>query len=125
MDYFFFFSSRRRHTRFDCDWSSDVCSSDLRARIVPQPIPRFPHHARGCTSQAPEIRKPLEKPRIVLPHPAHLRLLQHELRHEHAVRIARAAPRQVAPGAGGPGGGLARKWLTVLEVRHSGVAPTG
>src|SRR2546430_1849907 len=27
--YDFFFSSRRRHTRFDCDWSSDVCSSDL------------------------------------------------------------------------------------------------
>src|SRR5438270_13942837 len=26
---FFFFSSRRRHTIFDCDWSSDVCSSDL------------------------------------------------------------------------------------------------
>src|SRR5688572_31631703 len=26
---FFFFSSRRRHTRFDCDWSSDVCSSEL------------------------------------------------------------------------------------------------
>src|SRR2546430_3836196 len=31
---FFFFSSRRRHTRFDCDWSSDVCSSDLpRSRM--------------------------------------------------------------------------------------------
>src|SRR2546430_8210218 len=28
-DVVFFFSSRRRHTRFDCDWSSDVCSSDL------------------------------------------------------------------------------------------------
>src|SRR5260370_8326825 len=27
----FFFSSRRRHTRFKCDWSSDVCSSDLSA----------------------------------------------------------------------------------------------
>src|SRR2546427_3653836 len=26
----FFFSSRSRHTIFDCDWSSDVCSSDLR-----------------------------------------------------------------------------------------------
>src|SRR5690606_21343085 len=26
----FFFSSRRRHTRFSRDWSSDVCSSDLR-----------------------------------------------------------------------------------------------
>src|SRR2546430_3028396 len=30
--FFFFFSSRRRHTRFDCDWSSDVCSSDLATR---------------------------------------------------------------------------------------------
>src|SRR5256886_15928704 len=30
--HFFFFSSRRRHTRFDCDWSSDVCSSDLVGR---------------------------------------------------------------------------------------------
>src|SRR4030066_1085664 len=27
--FYFFFSSRRRHTRFKCDWSSDVCSSDL------------------------------------------------------------------------------------------------
>src|SRR5690606_40747874 len=30
--YFFFFSSRRRHTRFSRDWSSDVCSSDLFPR---------------------------------------------------------------------------------------------
>src|SRR5256886_13526565 len=30
----FFFSSRRRHTRFDCDWSSDVCSSDLWVAAV-------------------------------------------------------------------------------------------
>src|SRR2546426_3742281 len=29
MCYFFFFSSRRRHTRLQGDWSSDVCSSDL------------------------------------------------------------------------------------------------
>src|SRR2546427_12206042 len=39
MDYvclfLFFFSSRRRHTRFDCDWSSDVCSSGLPT--VPTP----------------------------------------------------------------------------------------
>src|SRR5690606_40370389 len=27
--HYFFFSSRRRHTRFSRDWSSDVCSSDL------------------------------------------------------------------------------------------------
>src|SRR2546430_16940188 len=29
-----FFSSRRRHTRFDCDWSSDVCSSDLPLEVA-------------------------------------------------------------------------------------------
>src|SRR6266508_4820315 len=35
-DEFFFFSSRRRHTRWPRDWSSDVCSSDLlRALLVP------------------------------------------------------------------------------------------
>src|SRR5205085_6037793 len=32
--FFFFFSSRRRHTRFDCDWSSDVCSSDLSQALT-------------------------------------------------------------------------------------------
>src|SRR6267143_3689341 len=31
---FFFFSSRRRHTRWNCDWSSDVCSSDLKNLVV-------------------------------------------------------------------------------------------
>src|SRR5256885_15489561 len=33
---FFFFSSRRRHTRLQGDWSSDVCSSDLETRKVAQ-----------------------------------------------------------------------------------------
>src|SRR6266481_3391741 len=32
---FFFFSSRRRHTRWNCDWSSDVCSSDLDVMRIP------------------------------------------------------------------------------------------
>src|SRR5689334_23600730 len=31
----FFFSSRRRHTRWNCDWSSDVCSSDLPTQLRP------------------------------------------------------------------------------------------
>src|SRR4029077_8109391 len=31
----FIFSSRRRHARFNCDWSSDVCSSDLNLRRRP------------------------------------------------------------------------------------------
>src|SRR3990167_9713200 len=34
-----FFSSRRRHTRFDCDWSSDVCSSDLFNREIYDLLP--------------------------------------------------------------------------------------
>src|SRR5437870_7850389 len=35
----FFFSSRRRHTRWPRDWSSDVCSSDLRDYADWRPIP--------------------------------------------------------------------------------------
>src|SRR2546430_5164316 len=45
--FFFFFSSRRRHTRFDCDWSSDVCSSDLP--FAPRPLRRTPFHVRATT----------------------------------------------------------------------------
>src|SRR5260370_31602584 len=49
---FFFFSSRRRHTRFKCDWSSDVCSSDLpfapwlsgpREPFLSHPLPQPSH----------------------------------------------------------------------------------
>src|SRR3712207_9468710 len=37
-DWCFFFSSRRRHTRYWRDWSSDVCSSDLAASGAPSPL---------------------------------------------------------------------------------------
>src|SRR5205814_3692045 len=46
----FFFSSRRRHTRCLSDWSSDVCSSDLKVtkkrgyHLVPMKIYGFPFH---------------------------------------------------------------------------------
>src|SRR5688572_33296508 len=40
---FFFFSSRRRHTRFDCDWSSDVCSSDLEDETALTVLDRLWH----------------------------------------------------------------------------------
>src|SRR5256885_12092780 len=36
--YSFFFSSRRRHTRLQGDWSSDVCSSDLLALSVSREV---------------------------------------------------------------------------------------
>src|SRR5260370_6711445 len=50
----FFFSSRRRHTRFKCDWSSDVCSSDLsRAprRQAAQLEIRTPVRLRPCSTR--------------------------------------------------------------------------
>src|SRR5256885_6872252 len=40
--FLFFFSSRRRHTRLQGDWSSDVCSSDLRAGVLGRPLRRGP-----------------------------------------------------------------------------------
>src|SRR5258705_7669639 len=43
---FFFFSSRRRHTRCLSDWSSDVCSSDLRSTL-------FPWHRRRRSLRPP------------------------------------------------------------------------
>src|SRR6478672_9075250 len=45
----FFFSSRRRHTRSDRDWSSDVCSSDLPAgcRIIVSPALRAQQTAQA------------------------------------------------------------------------------
>src|SRR5690625_7884088 len=52
---FFFFSSRRRHTRWPRDWSSDVCSSDLRTRCAPGstcPAPRSCGYA-STTRSAP------------------------------------------------------------------------
>src|SRR5207302_4059447 len=48
---FFFFSSRRRHTRFSRDWSSDVCSSDLNPRTYPAIASRLYHNNRDGTFQ--------------------------------------------------------------------------
>src|SRR5260370_25552539 len=62
---FFFFSSRRRHTRFKCDWSSDVCSSDLPSGYprLPRGPPRQVTHGRdirtaGADPGAPELLPP-------------------------------------------------------------------
>src|SRR2546430_5116827 len=59
----FFFSSRRRHTRFDCDWSSDVCSSDLdRMLEALKPLPGLePEFLR---EQAPPLLIDVESLRL-------------------------------------------------------------
>src|SRR5205814_6067342 len=53
---FFFFSSRRRHTRCLSDWSSDVCSSDLPGLKTGGMTDSFPS---GASRNAVEIFKPV------------------------------------------------------------------
>src|SRR5207245_6569752 len=65
MQGFFFFSSRRRHTRCYRDWSSDVCSSDLvrggilRPDFVPVALQLLgDHHGIGSPDSLAELRLP-------------------------------------------------------------------
>src|SRR6266480_6773266 len=61
---FFFFSSRRRHTRLTCDWSSDVCSSDLpwrRDRVGPDTV-----HARRRADRRRRGRVPDRAPEAAM-----------------------------------------------------------
>src|SRR2546426_10889552 len=53
----FFFSSRRRHTRLQGDWSSDVCSSDLVHRLDDDATMSYLH--RCCSTK----RHPVATPR--------------------------------------------------------------
>src|SRR5688572_31128172 len=71
----FFFSSRRRNTRFDCDWSSDVCSSDLYRifdlafkRHVPVHVPEHAEGLEGEFSKGHEQRDLLRSMTVELPH---------------------------------------------------------
>src|SRR5256885_3473028 len=48
---FFFFSSRRRHTRLQGDWSSDVCSSDLGSDLQDQGLQAFVQIDRAQASR--------------------------------------------------------------------------
>src|SRR5206468_7611249 len=59
MDARFFFSSRRRHTRSDRDWSSDVCSSDLSWNWNTSPVLRLLiPWSTGSTSRKPSVVPP-------------------------------------------------------------------
>src|SRR6266481_5170697 len=81
--FIFFFSSRRRHTRWNCDWSSDVCSSDLELRRgggLPRPVETDQHHDHG--------RRPAEIERGGLLAEQTHQLAVHEL---HEVLLGRQA----------------------------------
>src|SRR6266568_7189487 len=82
MTFFFFFSSRRRHTRWNCDWSSDVCSSDLL---------RPADHARGDGVDQLAVRLHVGKvagdlEEYLVPH-----------HHAEALRVGLGDESQVAP----------------------------
>src|SRR3712207_8537881 len=64
---FFFFSSRRRHTRYWRDWSSDVCSSDLEENIPGQWLGSTCHFSiqRGNYFPSPCIRSGLDQQHVV------------------------------------------------------------
>src|SRR2546430_4097930 len=73
LTFIFFFSSRRRHTRFDCDWSSDVCSSDLCGFFLWQDDAKIREesavlgNSRSEPRQAPQTpRKPISNPHAPL-----------------------------------------------------------
>src|SRR5262245_64612132 len=58
---FFFFSSRRRHTRCLSDWSSDVCSSDLhRAETRATPRGRPNHDLPAASEHRRQMNHPAE-----------------------------------------------------------------
>src|SRR2546430_15003262 len=50
----FFFEGGRGHTRFDCDWSSDVCSSDL-SRMPDKPASTLLHLGPGLANSAANL----------------------------------------------------------------------
>src|SRR5690606_18213746 len=83
----FFFSSRRRHTRFSCDWSSDVFSSDLALAVA--------YHAPGRRDGEPAHAVPVRQRGVVLsmddlqlPHAAREQQ-QHQQKHQaHAACAA-------------------------------------
>src|SRR5437879_10270453 len=69
----FFFSSRRRHTRYIGDWSSDVCSSDLSSSCraatgspPPERGPPSPLRPSGTPAGSLEQRLDLAEQRVLL-----------------------------------------------------------
>src|SRR5207302_7040725 len=101
---FFFFSSRRRHTRFSRDWSSDVCSSDLK----PGPWAPSGDAHRGRHGPAAQYETPpdgAQGPGFSAAYPRdEVERADDRRRHDaHGDREKGRAPARIAPG-GAPGG---------------------
>src|SRR2546430_7555875 len=73
--YFVLFSSRRRHTRFDCDWSSDVCSSDLLVTLVAAVELEGPGTVLGVLASTRIFHYAIERDELGYHNPSHVILL--------------------------------------------------
>src|SRR5256885_3101649 len=94
---FFFFSSRRRHTRLQGDWSSDVCSSDLIIRILNLRFAQFLCAAQELgISKNQRFRLPLwPSPSSVLAH--FLRPASSEIRRSEERRVGKECRSRWSP----------------------------
>ncbi len=100
---------RRRRVRTDAGQHRQVSRPPARrnltasvlerqsAPVVAEPAPELEHVARRRVSKRPHRRKPHEPALVVRHDPERLRLLEHHLRDEQRVRIARLPPRQRPP----------------------------
>src|SRR3989475_13036178 len=87
---FFFFSSRRRHTRFDCDWSSDVCSSDLWFARGPRILAPCP---RGRTFHAASVAALPSRTTAMMYHEMNIRFRLGERGGEEGGALVMSCPR--------------------------------
>src|SRR5688572_10993943 len=122
--FFFFFSSRRRHTRFDCDWSSDVCSSDLLIEIIPQHddfavrtlgLPGMIGALGACFGRVVSLDSPKARPPGTFSWQA---TLWHELAHVITLQMSKQrVPRWLTEGVSGYEEARARpEWGRDMEV---------
>src|SRR2546422_9804077 len=131
---YFFFSSRRRHTRCSRDWSSDVCSSDLawarrgaRPHVLPvRPVPRRQRSGDG-SRDFPRPRAPRgpDLPCYLGHHPVALRVRVGRVHHgSRVVPVVGAAhgPRAALYVLGGGGHGAA---YTLLASPQYGALSAG
>src|SRR5690606_6845206 len=106
----FFFSSRRRHTRFSRDWSSDVCSSDLAAALSGRAVGRAAAARRaGARADARSAG-------------AAARRAAGRARSRHPPRTAGADARAVRDAGQDRGAGDPRRRRGRLAGRHAGAA---
>src|SRR5207253_7110661 len=92
-----FFSSRRRHTRWPRDWSSDVCSSDLAAPVGPNGSVAFgTSHLRPSPMLFNGVLNGDRFPSATAPPYLAVNASRHATppRHDHTIEIGRASCRE-------------------------------